>query len=78
MKKRFIVACKQINRRNTNPGNAKEHYQSFIRNKNTKSAKQLETITCQSKTFEHPKVIHIKLFITEHPNTLHKLSQTIS
>ena len=30
-KKRFIVACKQINRKIPDPCNAKEHYQSFNR-----------------------------------------------
>ena len=29
-KKRFVVACKQINRNKPDPCNAKEHYQSFI------------------------------------------------
>ena len=51
------------------PCNAKEHYQSFIRNKNTKSVKQSEIITYQPKTFENPNIVDIK--------TLHELSKTI-
>ena len=35
----FISAWKLINRKNTWSGDAKEHYQSFMRKKNTKSAK---------------------------------------
>ena len=35
-KKIFVVACKQINTKNPDPHNAKEHYQSFIRKKNRK------------------------------------------
>ena len=38
-KKRFIVLRKQINKKKTNPRDAKEHYQSFIRKKNRKSVK---------------------------------------
>ena len=33
------------------PRNAKENYQSFIKNKNTTPVKQLKTITQQPKTF---------------------------
>ena len=54
--------------------NAKEHYESFLRKKNRKSVKQSEDITYQSKTFD---TVNIKLDITEHPKTLHKLSKTI-
>ena len=32
------------------PCNAKQHYQSFIRRKNRKSAKQSKIITCQPKS----------------------------
>ena len=39
-KERFIVACKQINGKIPHTRNAKEHYQSFIRKKNTKLVKQ--------------------------------------
>ena len=56
------------------PCNVKEHYQSFIRQKNRKSVKQSEIITYQLKTFE---IVDIKPIVTEHPKTLHKLSKTI-
>ena len=42
------------------PCNAKEHYQSFIRNKNTKSVKQSKIITYQPKTFENANIVDIK------------------
>ena len=35
----FISAWKLISRKNTWSGDAKEHYQSFMRKKNTKSVK---------------------------------------
>ena len=35
----FISAWKLINRKNAWSGDAKEHYQSFMRKKNTKSVK---------------------------------------
>ena len=59
------------------PGNAKEHYQSFIRKKNRKSVKQSEIITYQSKTFESTNIVDIKSVITEHSKTAHKVSKTI-
>ena len=52
------------------PGSAKEHYQSFIRKKNTKPVKQLEIITYQPKTLENPNIFDIKPVITEYPKTL--------
>ena len=54
------------------PRNAKEHYQSFIRKKNTKSVKQSEIITYQPKSFESSSIADIKSGITEHPKTSHK------
>ena len=59
------------------PRNAKEHYQSFIRKKNTKSVKQSEIITYQPKTFENPNIVDIKSVVTEYPKTSHKLSKTV-
>ena len=52
-----------------NPRNAKEHYQSFIRKKNTKSVKQWKIITYQPKTFENPNIVDINLAISEKPKT---------
>ena len=45
------------------PLNAKEHYQSFIRNKNTKLVKQSEIITYQTKTFQNPNNVDINLLL---------------
>ena len=56
--------------------NAKKHYQSFLRKKNRKSAKQSEIITYQTKTVKNPNIVNINLVIIEHPKTLHKLSKT--
>ena len=39
--------------------NTKEHYQSFIRKKNTKSVKQSEIIPYQPKTFENPNLVDL-------------------
>ena len=59
------------------PCNAKEHYQSFLRNKNRRSVKQSEIIIYQPNTFENPNIVDMKSFITEHPKTSLKLSKTI-
>ena len=77
-KERFIVAWKQINRKKMpNPGNVKEHYQSFVRKKNTKSVKQSKVITYQPKTFQNWNIVDMKSIITDHRKTSHKLSKTI-
>ena len=55
----------------------KKHYQSFIRKKNRKSVKQSGIITYEPKIFEKPNTVDIKLIITEHSKTSHKLSKTI-
>ena len=58
------------------PCNATEHYQSFIRKKNTKSVKHREIITDQSKTFENSNIVDTTSVISKHPKSLHKLSKT--
>ena len=49
------------------PHNAKEHYQSFLRKKYTKSVKQSKIITQQPKTFENWNIVDIKSVIIEYP-----------
>ena len=44
----------------SDPRNAKEPYQSFIRKKNTKSVKQSKIMTQQPKTFENQNIVDIK------------------
>ena len=56
--------------------NDKEHYQSFIGKKNTKSVKQAKIITQQPKTFKNLNILDIKSVATEHPKTSLKLSKT--
>ena len=75
-KKKFFFATKSIEKI-PDRRNDKEHYQSFIRMKNTKSVKQLKIITQQPKTCENPNIVDIKSVITEHPNTSHQLSKPI-
>ena len=50
----FAVACKKVIEKIPDSCNAKEHYQLFIKYKNTKSVKQSEIITYWPKTFENP------------------------
>ena len=59
------------------PCNAKEHCQSFIGKKNTKSVKQSEIISYLPKTLENPNIVDVKSVITEHPKTSHKLSKIV-
>ena len=75
-KKDLLLLANKLIEKIPNPCNTKEHHQSFIRKKNTKSLKQSEIITYQQKTFENP-IFDIKLVITEYPKILHKLSKTV-
>ena len=57
--------------------NDKQHYESFLWKKNSKSVKNSETITYQPKIFQNPNIVDLKSVITEHPKTAHKLSKTV-
>ena len=76
-KKYLLLLATKLAEKITDLRNAEEHYQSFIRKKNTKSVKQSEIITQQPKTFKNPNIAYIKSVIIEHPKASHKLSKTI-
>ena len=57
--------------------NDKEHSQSFLIKKNTKSVKQSKINTQQPKHFENLNIFDIKSAIMEHPKTSDKLFKTI-
>ena len=63
-KKDLLLLANKLIEKIPDPQNSKEHCQSFIRKKDTKSAKQSKIITYQPKTFENPNVV-IKSIITE-------------
>ena len=67
-----IVACKQINGKNARSHIAKEHCESFIRNKNTKSVKKIRNNYLSTKNFEIPNTFDIKSVIKEHLKTSDK------
>ena len=69
IKTRFIVARKQINKKNTWSSHAKEHYWSLTRKKKSKLVNQSEIIPYQTKIFGNPSTVDIKLIITEQPKT---------
>ena len=74
-KKGLLLLANKLIEKIPDPRHAKEHYQSFITKKNTKSVKQSEIIPNQPNTFENPNIVHIKSVITEHPKTSHKDSK---
>ena len=76
-RKGFLLLSSKLIEKTPDPRNAKEHYQSFIKEENTKSVKQSKIITYQSKTFENLNIVDIKSIITEHPRAPHKLSKTV-
>ena len=75
-KKDLLLLANKLIEKIPGPCNAKEHYQSFIRKKNTKSVKQSIIIIYQPKTFENRNIADIKSIITEHLKNSHKLSKT--
>ena len=78
LKKKYSLFLKnKLIEKILDPYNAKEHYQSFIKKRNTKSVKQSEITIYQPKTFENPRIIDIKSVITEPRKTSHKLSKTV-
>ena len=65
-----MLLANKLKEKMRDPRNAKEHYQSFIWNKNTKPVNQ-------SKTFESRNIVDTKSIITGNPKISHKLSKTI-
>ena len=76
-RKDLLLLATKLAGKITDSCNAKEHYQSFIRNINAKSEKQSKIITYPPKTFENSNVVHVKSAIIEHPETSHTLSKAI-
>ena len=73
LKKRFAIACDQIDRKVVDPTNAEEYYNSYLKRENTKLVKQSKVITQQQKTLENPNIVDIKSIGKEHPKTSCKL-----
>ena len=77
LEKKCFFSAKKLTEKIPDHRNAKEHYKSFKRKKNTKSGKNSKINTYQPKSFENPNIVDIKSVITEHPKTSQKLSKTI-
>ena len=68
-RKDLLLFAKTLIEKIPHPCNAKEHYQSFLRKKNSIPIKKSEVITYQPKTFENLNIVDIKSVIIEHPKT---------
>ena len=71
-----MLLTKKLIEEVSDPSDAKEYYESFLRKKNKKSVKKSEIITYQPKAFVNSN-IDVKSVITEHPKLSHKLPKTI-
>ena len=71
-----MLLTKELIEEVSDPSNAKEYYESFLRKKNKKSVKKSEIITYQPKAFVNSNIDNIKVS-TEHPKLSHKLPKTI-
>ena len=58
-KKDLLFLATKLTEKIPDPGNAKEHYQSFIRKKTKKSVKQSKIVNIKSVTTVHPKTSKI-------------------
>ena len=76
LKRDWLLIANKLIEKTIDSCNAKEHYQTFLRKKNTKLLKQSEIITYQPKAFENPNIVDLKSVITQHPKTSYKLSKT--
>ena len=74
-KKDLQLCATKLTEEISDPGNAKEHYQSFIRKKNTKSVKQSNAQ--HSKVLGNRKIADANPVITKHVKTSHKLCRII-
>ena len=74
-----IYNCLHLNlqKKIIDPCNAKEHYQSFLRNENTTPVKQSKTIIKEPELRKTNKIIELKQVNIEHPEYSHKLTKTI-
>ena len=61
----------RVVKKQPDPCNTKEHYQSFIRKKTKQSIKQAK-VEC----FENSNIVDIKPVNAKHPKTLHELSKS--
>ena len=64
-----IYNCLHLNlqKKIIDPCNAKEHYQSFLRNENTTPVKQSKTIIKEPELRKTNKIIELKQVNIEHP-----------
>ena len=62
----MLLLANKLNEELLGSCNAKEHCESFIRKKTTKSVKQSELIPYQQKSFKNPNIADIKSVTTEH------------
>ena len=56
-RKDLLLLANKLVEKIPDPGNPKEHHQSFIRKKNIKSVKQSKIITYQLKTLENQTLL---------------------
>ena len=67
----------KLKEKKTDSRNTKEHCQSFIRNKSTKSVKQSKIINYQPKASENPNNCWYKISYKDLSKTLHNLAKTV-
>ena len=57
VKKDLLLLSNKLIEKIPDPCNAKQHYQSFTRKRNTKSVKQSKIVTYQPKIFQNPNIV---------------------
>ena len=75
-KKELLLLATKLIEKILDARNAKEYYQSFLKNRTKKFVKRSKIITQQRNIPENPNIIDIKSVDIEHSKTSHKLSKT--
>ena len=68
--------AKKLTEKIPDPNNAKEYYQSYLSEKNTKLVKWSKIINQEPEALENPSIV-IKSVTIEHSKNSHKLSKAI-
>ena len=75
-KKELLLLATKLIEKILDARNAKEYYQSFLKNRTKKLVKRSKIITQQRNIPENHNIIDIKSVHIEHSKTSHKLSKT--
>ena len=57
LKKRFVIACNQINKKIADPSNSKEYFNSYLKRKKYKIGQTVKNNYSATKIYKKPKTL---------------------